>query len=47
MIFHNMSVQGSQEFDEFAEFLGTKIRLEGWEGFRGGLDTKGIHLLTS
>ena len=26
--------------EEFLAFLGEKITLEGWEGFRGGLDVR-------
>eukprot|EP00026_Physarum_polycephalum_P006616 Phypoly_transcript_06665.p1 GENE.Phypoly_transcript_06665~~Phypoly_transcript_06665.p1 ORF type:complete len:315 (+),score=35.19 Phypoly_transcript_06665:647-1591(+) len=33
------NVDGSKKFDEFLEFLGTKITLKGWQGFSGGLDT--------
>ncbi|XP_037029821.1 GTPase-activating Rap/Ran-GAP domain-like protein 3 isoform X2 [Bradysia coprophila] len=32
---------GSEKFDEFLGVLGEKIRLKGWERFRGGLDVKG------
>ncbi len=30
----------SPQFDEFLAFLGEKIELDGWEGFRGGLDVR-------
>ncbi len=30
----------SAQFDEFLSFLGEKIELDGWEGFRGGLDVR-------
>ncbi|CAG8593741.1 10036_t:CDS:2 [Acaulospora morrowiae] len=30
----------SYEYDHFLEILGKKIRLQGWDGFKGGLDTK-------
>lgn len=33
---------GSESFEEFLELLGEKIRLKGWERFRGGLDVKGM-----
>lgn len=33
---------GSEKFDEFLGVLGEKIRLKGWERFRGGLDVKGL-----
>jgi len=32
--------QTSDDYKEFLEFLGDKIVLEGWQGFRGGLDVK-------
>lgn len=32
---------GSENFEEFLDVLGEKIRLKGWERFRGGLDVKG------
>lgn len=32
---------GSEAFEEFLTVLGEKIRLKGWERFRGGLDVKG------
>jgi hypothetical protein len=33
--------KGSKEFDEFLSFLGKKVKLEGWDKFNGGLDTRG------
>lgn len=33
---------GSEKFVEFLGVLGEKIRLKGWERFRGGLDVKGL-----
>lgn len=30
----------SAEFEEFCQILGDRVELLGWEGFRGGLDTK-------
>lgn len=32
---------GSEQFELFLAVLGEKIRLKGWERFRGGLDVKG------
>lgn len=32
---------GSESFNEFLSVLGEKIKLRGWERFRGGLDVKG------
>ena len=32
---------GSPEFNEFVESLGERITLQGWKGYRGGLDCKG------
>lgn len=34
---------GSESFEEFLDVLGEKIRLKGWERFRGGLDVKGSY----
>jgi len=31
---------GSPDFDEFCEFLGTRITLKDWNKYRGGLDVK-------
>lgn len=33
--------EGSDNFDEFLAVIGEKIRLKGWERYRGGLDVKG------
>ncbi len=30
--------KGSPAFEEFLDFLGARIKLEGWTKFRGGLD---------
>ncbi|KAK7597669.1 hypothetical protein V9T40_009894 [Parthenolecanium corni] len=38
---------GSEEFNEFINLLGDKIRLKGWDKYRGGLDTKDIFALIS
>lgn len=39
---HNSLIEfGSDSFEEFYGMLGEKIRLKGWERFRGGLDVKG------
>lgn len=32
---------GSEKFDQFLHLLGDKIRLRGWDKYRGGLDVKG------
>lgn len=32
---------GSEKFDQFLNLLGDKIRLRGWDKYRGGLDIKG------
>ncbi|XP_076347527.1 GTPase-activating Rap/Ran-GAP domain-like protein 3 [Tachypleus tridentatus] len=32
---------GSWEFDQFLSLLGDRIRLKGWDKYRGGLDVKG------
>merc|ERR1712137_1067632 len=41
--------KGSPEFEQFLDFLGDRITLKGWTGFRGGLDTNsdttGTHAL--
>ena len=34
---------GSPEFNEFLNFLGTKIKLKGHQGYAGGLDKKRIY----
>ena len=33
--------RGSKEFERFVSILGNKIRLKGWDKYRGGLDVKG------
>jgi len=33
--------EGSEDFEEFLDFLGERIVLKGWDKFRGGLDIKG------
>lgn len=35
---------GSAEFEQFLDLLGDRIELEGWENFKGGLDTKSTHV---
>lgn len=35
-----MQVETSKEYDEFLEFIGSKITLQGWNKYRGGLDVK-------
>lgn len=31
----------SPHFEEFLDFLGTRVRLKGFEQYKGGLDTRG------
>ena len=31
---------GSPAFEEFLELLGSRIELNNWQGFRGGLDVE-------
>lgn len=33
--------RGSPGFESFLEILGERIRLKGWDKYRGGLDVKG------
>ena len=33
--------EGSKAYDEFLEFLGTKVPLKGWDKYNGGLDIEG------
>jgi hypothetical protein len=33
---------GSPAFEEFLDFLGDRVQLEGFQGYRGGLDVKGL-----
>lgn len=35
-----VSETGSEGFDKFLNLLGDAITLQGWAGYRGGLDTK-------
>ena len=37
---------GSEGFEKLYELLGDRIRLKGWEKFKGGLDTKSESLYT-
>jgi hypothetical protein len=37
-------MEQSKDFEEFLEFLGTKVVLNGWDKFRGGLDHRGSDL---
>lgn len=37
----SVSENGSENFDGFLGVIGEKIRLKGWERYRGGLDVKG------
>ena len=32
--------RGSKEFNDFLALLGDRIKLRGWDKYRGGLDTK-------
>lgn len=36
-----VSETGSEEFDRFINLLGDRVRLKGWDKYRGGLDVKG------
>ena len=38
--------RGSKEFERFLAILGNKIRLKGWDKYRGGLDVKGNRQLS-
>lgn len=38
-----VSETGSEEFDRFINLLGDRVRLKGWDKYRGGLDVKGEH----
>lgn len=33
--------KGSEEFNQFITLLGKRVRLKGWDKYRGGLDVKG------
>lgn len=33
---------GSEEFNQFISLLGNRVRLKGWDKYRGGLDVKGV-----
>lgn len=37
---------GSPGFERFLETLGERIRLKGWDKYRGGLDVKGMSSLS-
>ena len=40
-LFFNFSVvESSPLFEEFLDFLGTRIKLDNWGSFKGGLDVK-------
>jgi hypothetical protein len=32
----------SPAFDEFVDFLGSRVRLRGFDGYKGGLDTRSV-----
>ena len=40
-LFYWNEERGSKEFERFLSILGNKIRLKGWDKYRGGLDVKG------
>lgn len=37
-----LAERGSPGFERFLEILGERIRLKGWDKYRGGLDVKGM-----
>ena len=37
--------RGSPGFESFLEILGERIRLKGWDKYRGGLDVKGTLMI--
>lgn len=37
---NNSKVETSKDFEEFLDFLGDRVKLDGWRGFRGGLDVR-------
>ncbi|KAH3745907.1 GTPaseactivating protein [Pelomyxa schiedti] len=39
-IFSNLETDASPRYQEFLDFLGTKVTLEGWTKYRAGLDVK-------
>lgn len=39
-ILDHFTETGSENFDKFLNLLGDTICLQGWAGYRGGLDTK-------
>lgn len=42
-IFQELNVLecGSEKFEQFLNLLGERIKLKGWDKYRGGLDIKG------
>lgn len=40
MLWGFLSETGSESFEKFLSLLGDSITLQGWAGYRGGLDTK-------
>jgi hypothetical protein len=38
----SFSDKPTPDFEEFQNFLGQKIKLQGWDKYKGGLDTKSI-----
>lgn len=41
VVTYRFAETGSERFDQFLQLLGEKIRLRGWDNYRGGLDVKG------
>jgi hypothetical protein len=41
------NVEGSVYWNEFLDFLGSRIRLKGWDKYDGGLDTKSMSVARS
>jgi hypothetical protein len=37
---YSVPEHGSKEFEEFLVFLGQRVKLQGWDKYAGGLDTK-------
>lgn len=37
--------KGSPEFEEFLDFLGEKVELNGWTRYRAGLDVRGNFMI--
>lgn len=41
----NFAESGSEKFEQFLNLLGERIRLKGWDKYRGGLDIKGKFII--